>query len=63
MFKDDFYSKNYIPTFRNSNIAHKCDFYKANHVNKQRIILRLQKTEVKAGGLKKEKFCGRMLKR
>ena len=49
MFKDDFYSKNYIPTFRNSNIAHKCDFYKANHVNKQRIILRLQKTEEKAG--------------
>ena len=48
MFKDDFYSKNYIPTFRNSNIAHKTDFYKANPVNKRSIILRLQKTEEKS---------------
>ena len=57
MFKDDFYSKNYIPTFRNSNIAHKCDFYKANPANKRSIILRQQKTEAKAGGSEKENFC------
>ncbi len=45
MFKDDFHSKNYIPTFRNSNIAHKTDFYKANHVNKRSIIFLLRRNQ------------------